>query len=252
VALKKIRPDLKIGIIQEGPITLYQDWNCFEQEVYFNTLKNVDFVCVHNEADKQYIQGLLDLQKVFVFKTIYDSSLMPELSKDRKGVIISGNFSSWYGGMQAFQLIKDMGFERIAIPHSGRIREDELQYYKNYYNIELLPWVDWKEWMKILNTFSIGINLMPTRAAGTFSLNCASLGIPCIGFYDLDTQNESHTSLTTLYSKDDMGEVKKILTNLQDKDIYFFASEAAYINSKKFTIDEMKPYYQNIVEEILK
>ena len=36
---------------------------------------------------------------------------------------------------------------------------------------------------------------MPTVAAGTFSLNCAYLGIPCIGNKAVDTQRVCHPSL---------------------------------------------------------
>ena len=42
--------------------------------------------------------------------------------------------------------------------------------------------------MKTLSTFKYAVHLMPTVAAGTFSLNCSYFGIPCIGNRDLDTQ----------------------------------------------------------------
>ena len=37
---------------------------------------------------------------------------------------------------------------------------------------------------------------MRTHAAGTFALNCAYLGIPCIGYKGLDTQEKCHPQLT--------------------------------------------------------
>jgi hypothetical protein len=37
---------------------------------------------------------------------------------------------------------------------------------------------------------------MPTVAAGTFSLNCAYLGIPTIGNIDVDTQRKCHPALS--------------------------------------------------------
>ena len=38
--------------------------------------------------------------------------------------------------------------------------------------------------------------MMPTHAAGTFTLNCAFHGIPCIGYKGLDTQEELHPHLS--------------------------------------------------------
>jgi len=43
--------------------------------------------------------------------------------------------------------------------------------------------------MSTLSTFKYAVHLMPIVAAGTFSLNCAYLGIPCIGNANIDTQN---------------------------------------------------------------
>jgi hypothetical protein len=42
--------------------------------------------------------------------------------------------------------------------------------------------------MEQLSTFKYAVNLMPTIAAGTFSLNCAYYGIPCVGNEKVDTQ----------------------------------------------------------------
>jgi hypothetical protein len=47
---------------------------------------------------------------------------------------------------------------------------------------------------------------MPTVAAGTFSLNCAYFGIPCIGNKDVDTQKNCHPELSV-----DVNDVEKAL-----------------------------------------
>jgi hypothetical protein len=51
--------------------------------------------------------------------------------------------------------------------------------------------------MKQLSTFKYAIHLMPTAAAGTFSLNCAYFNIPCISNYKLDTQQTYFYELGT-------------------------------------------------------
>ena len=63
-------------------------------------------------------------------------------------------------------------------------------------NLNHLPYMNWVEWIKELNKRKYGIHLMKTHAAGTFALNCAYLGIPCIGYRGLDTQEICHPNLT--------------------------------------------------------
>ena len=59
-----------------------------------------------------------------------------------------------------------------------------------------LPYMNWKQWIHTLNKFKYGVHLMRTHAAGTFALNCAYLGIPCIGYRGLDTQEVCHPDLS--------------------------------------------------------
>jgi len=57
--------------------------------------------------------------------------------------------------------------------------------------------MDWTYWVAELSKRTYGVHLMRTHAAGTFALNCAYLGIPCIGYEGLDTQEICHP-LTTV------------------------------------------------------
>jgi hypothetical protein len=50
--------------------------------------------------------------------------------------------------------------------------------------------------MKTLSVCKYAVHLMPTAAAGTFALNCAYLGIPCIGNKWIDTQANCHPNLS--------------------------------------------------------
>ena len=56
--------------------------------------------------------------------------------------------------------------------------------------------MNWVEWVNHLSKFKYAVHLMPTHAAGTFALNCAYWGIPCIGYRGLDTQEELHPHCT--------------------------------------------------------
>ena len=61
--------------------------------------------------------------------------------------------------------------------------------------------------------------MMRTHAAGTFALNCSYLGIPCIGYNNLDTQRELHPNLSV---KDgDMETARELVKKLwNDLDFY--------------------------------
>ena len=50
--------------------------------------------------------------------------------------------------------------------------------------------------MSKLSEFKYAVNLMPTVAAGTFSMNCSYFGIPCIGNEQIDTQLQLYPELS--------------------------------------------------------
>ena len=60
---------------------------------------------------------------------------------------------------------------------------------------------------------------MPTIAAGTFSLNCAYFGVPCIGNEKVDTQRICHPDLCV--DVDDLESSRKLAVRLRD-DIEFY------------------------------
>jgi hypothetical protein len=70
---------------------------------------------------------------------------------------------------------------------------------------------------------------MRTHAAGTFALNCAYLGIPCIGYKGLDTQMICHPDLTVEVG--DLDAARKISTKLRnDEEFYLYSSKVCKEN----------------------
>src|SRR5690606_14707661 len=115
--------------------------------------------------------------------------------------------------------------------------------------VTFLPWCTWREWIKQLNKFKLGINLMPTRAAGTFSMNCAMLGIPCIGFNDLDTQkNMQYSSLNVNKDLDYLRHILKLA--LTDSKFYERASTYAKKESEKYSIYEKSVELRDMIYKI--
>ena len=88
---------------------------------------------------------------------------------------------------------------------------------------------------------------MRTHAAGTFALNCAYLGIPCIGYSGLDTQRLCHPDLSIKMA--DIGHAKELAKRLkEDKLFYDRCSSNAKINYNKHFSEEL--FIENIGEVI--
>ena len=98
----------------------------------------------------------------------------------------------------------------------------------------------WTDWMKQLSEFKYAVHLMPTIAAGTFSLNCAYFGIPCIGNERVDTQRICHPMLSV--DVDNVYKAKQLAIRLKnDKDFYQECSDLAKFNYRSsYDIEKFK------------
>ena len=77
---------------------------------------------------------------------------------------------------------------------------------------------------------------MRTHAAGTFALNCAYLGIPCIGYEGLDTQSLCHPDLTVKIG--DLNEAKNLAKKLRNnKEFYVHCSQISKQKYKEHYIE---------------
>lgn len=218
----------KVAVMQEGPHWYFQDYSLEKQINYFNTLTSADIIFVHNKADKVYYKGLTSHKDIRVMKSLMINDAVGELKEvERKGVIIGGNFVSWYGGFDSY-IVASSQYEEVFAPTMGRKQEGEEQL------INLLPYMSWKEWIHKLNEFKIGVHLMRTHAAGTFALNCAYLGIPCIGYKGLDTQENCHPDLTVEVG--DIGRAKELIKELNNNTEFY---EECSLHSKQL----YKKYY---------
>jgi hypothetical protein len=205
--------------MQEGPNWYWQDYSLEHQIWYYNTLCSADIIYVHNKSDLLYFKGLTNHDNVRIMASLMIEDTIPKnINCPRSGVIIGGNMTSWYGGFDSMIIAQEFN-EKIYVPSMGRkiAREEEL-------DITHLPYMNWSAWIQQLNNFKYGVHLMRTHAAGTFALNCAYLGIPCIGYKGLDTQMICHPDLTVEIG--DLDFAKKIAQNLKnDQDFYIYCSK---------------------------
>lgn len=210
----------KVAVMQEGPNWYWQDYSLEQQVWYYNILTSADIIFTHNASDQQYYQGLTNHSDVRVMPSLMIEDAIGQLqSKERVGVIIGGNFVSWYGGFDSYIVASEIA-ETVFAPSMGRKVAGE------EFLIQHLPFLNWKEWIHKLNEFRYGVHLMRTHAAGTFALNCAYLGIPCIGYEGLDTQQLCHPDLTVKLG--DLLHAKQLIVKLdRDEDFYKHCSDTA-------------------------
>ena len=232
--------------MQEGPHLYFQDYTMEEQIWWYNTLTEFDMLFAHNNKDVKYYKGLTNkpVNKMPTLMLTESLGISPR-TESGEDVIIGGNMVRWYGGFDSYMVAQE--FEQpIYAPSMGRKidREDEI-------DINHFPYMSWVEWINTLRQFKYGVHLMPTHAAGTFTLNCAFHGIPCIGYKGLDTQEELHPDLSV--DDGDIEKAKYLARELKNgKGFYNEMSQKCRENYKKSLYNEKNftPHIEKIFERI--
>jgi len=233
--------------MQEGPHWLFQDYTMEQQIWWYNALTEFDMLFAHNLKDVRYYKGLVNkpVHKMPTLMLAERLGIQPR-NEWSDAVIIGGNMVRWYGGFDSYIVAQEFDMPIVA-PSMGRKidREDEM-------DIQHLPYMTWVEWMNNLSQYHVGVHMMPTHAAGTFALNCAFHGIPCIGYVDLDTQEELHPHLTV--ADGDMEQAKQYARELRDdEEFYKECSETSkdYYQRSLYNEKNFVPYITRIFEELL-
>ena len=233
----------KVYFVQEGPHWIFNDLEIADQIYFYNMLTSVDAIFVHNKSDYRYYEGLVPGKPIHVLPTLMVEDLIKDLEwKPEEKVIIGGNFARWYGGFESFIVAQEL---QVAIwgqtSHAMREGEDQL--------VQHLPRVDWLNWIRNLSTFKYAVHLMPTVAAGTFALNCAYFGIPCIGNTKVDTQKLCHPMLSV--DVEDVATARQLASQLRkDKSFYEECSRVARAGyDVAYSIDAWKHNMFNILNK---
>ena len=209
----------KVAVMQEGPHWYFQDYSVTQQFHYYNLLRSADWVYCHNESDVNYFIGL-GCEDVRVMRSLMIPEGLNPRTEKGSGTIIGGNFVSWYGGFDSFMVAMYLQ-DKITAPSMGRKQDEE----KLIEEINYLPYLSWREWIVELGKYNVGVHLMRTHAAGTFAMNCAFHGIPCIGYKGLDTQETLHP-LTTV-NIGDLESANDLAKKLKEDDFYWLCSQTA-------------------------
>ena len=231
---KKVEPFLSLDIVghlkrvcnkyafmQEGPSWYFQSLPLQHSLWFYNIMLNADFVLAHNDIDKEYYEGLLN-KKVFINPTLMIEDSVSNLPiVERKGIMLGGNLVRWYGGFNSLIVAQQSG-EEIYAPQMGRMDKAEL----GIKEIQHLPYLKWVDWINELNKVKYAIHLNPNTIGGTFNLNCAYLGIPCIGNEEANTQKLCFPELSI--RANDLSKAKSLIKKLvEDQSFYDYISKQA-------------------------
>jgi len=209
-----------VAVMQEGPHWYFQDYSVEQQIEYINTLRSSDWVYCHNKSDIKYYKGL-DCKDVRVMRSmmIPEGLKSQEFNTQKNGILLGGNFVSWYGGMDSYLVASEVDDQKYGVS-MGRKQEQE----DMIEDIKYLPYMSWREWINHIGQYKVGVHLMRTHAAGTFSMNMSWHGTPVIGYSGLDTQELLHPQ-TTIEVGDLVG-ARRIMRKLyEDKFFYHECSE---------------------------
>ena len=231
----------KVYIYQDGEIGWWNQVDVKLQLWWYNQLQQADGICVPNSTDINFYKGLFPHSDIRVLRSVMtDEGLDKSKFKPKSNkVIINGPLTMEYNGFSQIIAAHNSGME-IDIPPMGesRMPKDSWVMAPNL-GVNYLPYMSWIDWMYNLNQYKIGYMLGPAIASGSFALNCAYLGIPCIGNIKADTQRLLFPDLSIdVYDNKSAVELTKRLVG--DLEFYKMVSTKAYTAyNKEFTKEKM-------------
>ena len=170
----------KVLVMQESTHWDWQDESFNSMVWYYNQLTEADAILCHNDIDIPYFKGITN-KPAFHFPTLMIEDTI-KISTDKEDkVFVAGNWHTTYRGFDAWVIGQEFDLPMVGFK-SGKFKQGEEQN-----GISYLPWMEWSQFMYELSKCKYGIQCYQA-SAGQFPLNCAYLGIPCIGYNDVNTQ----------------------------------------------------------------
>jgi hypothetical protein len=218
----------KVIIMQEG---CHWDWmeDPVETMVWFyNQLLKADLLLCHNDADVKYYQGITDIKSLILPTLMIEDTIKTAPQEDR--VFVAGNWHLTYRGFDAWIISNEFDMPKYGFK-AGKYKEGE-----DINGINYLPWMQWDQFMLELSKCKYGIQTYQS-SAGQFPLNCAYLGIPCIGYNDVNTQRDLFPSLSV--DRGDIVAARRLANQLQtDKNWYREIVKIAKFNYNQWYKEE--------------
>ena len=246
-----------VGLLQEKfeGVYIYQDgeigwWNQVDtrlQAWWYNQLRAASGILVPNSTDVSFYKGLFPDKEIKVIRSVMtDEGLDKSKFKPKENrTLITGPLTREYNGFSQLLLAHNLDMP-VDIPPMGesRMPKDSWEMAPNL-GVNYLQYMSWAEWMYNLSRYKVGYMMSAATASGSFALNCAYLGIPCIGDKRADTQSILFPDLAV--DVFDNEKALKLTFKLKnDLDFYLEVSnKAKELYKKEFTKEKMLELLQN-------
>ena len=237
----------EVYIYQDGEIGWWNQVDTRLQAWWYNQLRAANGILVPNSTDIPFYKGLFPDKEIKVIRSVMtDEGLDKTKFKPQENrTIVTGPLTREYNGFSQV-LIAHNADMPIDIPPMGesRMPKDSWEMAPNL-GINYLNYMSWVDWMYNLSRYKIGYMMSAATASGSFALNCAYLGIPCIGDKRADTQSILFPDLAI-----DVFDNKKALdlTLKLKKDLDFYievSNKAKRLYKKEFTKEKMLKLLQD-------
>lgn len=218
----------KVYVMQESTHWDWQDESVTSMVWYYQQLCAADAVLCHNDIDVPYFTGITGKQaKVLPTLMLTDTVRVAEEKEDR--VFVAGNWHTTYRGFDAW--VVGSCFE---LPMSG-FKSGKFKRGEEMTGVEYLPWLPWSDFMYELSKCKYGVQTYQA-SAGQFPLNCAYLGIPCIGYGDINTQRDLFPDLSV--ERGDVLQARVLVDKIKNDKVFY-----------KEVSDKAKQLYQELYSE---
>jgi len=237
----------EVYIYQDGEIGWWNQVDTRLQAWWYNQLIASDGILVPNSTDISFYKGLFPDKKIKVIRSVMtDEGLDKTKFKPKENrTIITGPLTKEYNGFSQLLLAHNLDMP-VDIPPMGesRMPKDSWEMAPNL-GVNYLQYMSWAEWMYNLSRYKIGYMMSAATASGSFALNCAYLGIPCIGDKRADTQSILFPDLAIdVFNNEKALELTFKLKN--DLDFYIEVSnKAKRLYKQEFTKEKMLKLLQD-------
>ena len=246
-----------VGLLQEKfeGVYIYQDgeigwWNQVDtrlQAWWYNQLRAASGILVPNSTDVSFYKGLFPDKEIKVIRSVMtDEGLDKSKFKPKENrTLITGPLTREYNGFSQLLLAHNLDMP-VDIPPMGesRMPKDSWEM-ADILGVNYLQYMSWNKWMYNLSRYKVGYMMSAATASGSFALNCAYLGIPCIGDKRADTQSILFPDLAVdVFDNEKALELTFKLKN--DLDFYIEVSnKAKRLYKQEFTKEKMLKLLQD-------
>jgi hypothetical protein len=232
----------KIATMQESTYWYWQGGSIQAQLWYHSILQSMDIIFCHNDHDLKYYRGITDV-RCELLPTLMITDNVRQYEGEREGVMVGGNWVTAYRGFDSYIIGKVLS-DKISAITTGRMKPEEM-----LLDINHIPWMNWVDFIYELSKRKYGVQL-GTAAAGTFNLNCAYLGIPCIGYDNVNTQKYLHPELSV--PDGDIDQARRLATRLAvDEDFYEKCSKTCKENfNNLYSEEKFRDIVSNLFNKI--